>query len=294
MSKFTNTSSFFKRNNYQIDIKTKSSQKQQKKNKKTNSQSDNFTNNITDNDFDKLMEENNNEKKNNIKLSDYLSKIENSITVKNLIQEQIVGGDLISKIELENITGSQLLKEILNKYDDPNNYSWIEQNQYGLALQFLLKENSREQLLCLLLIQNYSNSHGFPKINYKDKHVYFLKMIFQLLFTYDIIDESIYWEWQEILTNIVDIDEKTKNTICIQTTEFFNILKMTFTDEDYEENNDENNDENLNKKSDNKSDNESDNESDDKSNNESDKLKIPKEQDYKMDDGDEDFNLDDL
>ncbi len=296
MSKFTNGSSFFKRNTYQLDINclsSKSSQKQQKKNKKTSSKSNNTNNNnITDDDFNKMMEENNNSNKNNIKLSDYLSQIKSPEILNSLLEEKIIGNDLVVRIESENISGSQLLKLILNTNTDPNNYNWIELNQYGLVLQFLLRDNSREQLLCLFLIQNYSSSLGFPKITYKDKPVYFLKIIFQLLFTYDIIDESVYWEWQEILTNITDIDEKTKNTICIQTADFFNILKMTFTDEDYEdENKDENNKQSqINiEKSINES--ESEDESEEESNNESDK--IPECKDYNMDDN-EDFNLDDI
>jgi hypothetical protein len=304
MSKFgSNNSSFFKRNTFQLDIKSKSksksSDKQQKKNKKIINQS----NSISDNEFNKLMEENDTQK-NDIKLSNYLSKIGNSEIVNKLIQEHIIGHDLLDKIQSEskneNIMGSQLLKQILIKYNDPNDYTWVEQNQYGLALQFLLKDNLTDQLLCLLLVQNYSYSLEFPKINYKDKQVYYLKIIFQLLFTFDIIDESIYWEWQETLTNFSDIDEKIKNTICVQTAEFFNILKMTFTDEDYEDNKD-NNDENTKDNNNNntqlklnteKLDNESNTESNTESDNESDKYKVPEEQDYNMDD--DNFNLDDL
>jgi len=290
MSKFNSTSSsFFKRNTYQLDIKSKSSQKQQKKNNKATNTNSNV---VTDNDFNKLMEENNNLKNNSVKLSDYLLKIDNSEVAKKIIQEQIMGSDLVDRIKYENITGTQLLKEILNKYSEPSNYEWVEPNQYGLALEFLLKDNLKEQLLCLLLTQNYSNSLGFPKINYKNKQVYFLKMIFQLLFTYDIIDESVYWEWQEVLINIVDIDENTKSTICIQTTEFFNILKMTFTDEDYETNdNGENQNDNQNPQLKTEKSDESEDESE--SEPEPDKYKVPEEQDYNMDDN-EDFNLDDL
>ena len=65
-----------------------------KKNKKKNKKIENNTNkndNISDNDFNKLMEENNNKINNQIKLTDYLSKINNSQIVNQLIEEQIIG-----------------------------------------------------------------------------------------------------------------------------------------------------------------------------------------------------------
>lgn len=301
MSKFNGSSSFFKRNTYQFDIKPTSSQKQQKKNKKQNNPISDI---VSDNEFDKLMEENNNVGlKKVFKLSDYFSGVKNSEIASRLVQEQIVGNDLLIRIESENVTGSQLLKEILNKFE-PDNIEWINKNQYGSALKLLLEENSKEQLVCLFLIQNYSYTHGFPKINYKDKEVYYIKMIFHLLFTNDIIDESTYLEWLDILTDLVDIDNSVKNIICIQTAEFINIFKMTFTDQDYENDQENYSDVNkdktqsqsntsakLNSKLSNKSDKVSDDESD---NDESDKCNVPEEQDYNMDDGNEDYNLDDL
>jgi hypothetical protein len=302
MSKFNNSSSssYFKRNVYQFDIKTKSPKKNQKNN---NNQKNN--DNISDNDFNKLMEDsdydydksllnnnklnNNKSNKNDIKLINYLSKIEDSEIVNKLIEEQLVGCDLMSRIESDNITGSQLLKGILNKYNDPNIYNWIELNQYGSSLQLLLKNDLKEQLLCLLMIQNYSNSFGFPKITYKNKQVYFIKIIFQLLFTYDIIDESTFWNWNDILIDIVDIDDETKKLLCIQTTEFFNILKMTFTEDDYENENNENNEINKNPNYELKLDNKLNNdinrdEGKDDEDDDSEKYKVPEEQDYFMDD----------
>lgn len=299
MSKFN--SAFFKRNTYQLNITTKSSKKD-KKRTNNNIESNKF-NNISDNDFNELMDEKEDKKDKKIKqyeikLSDYLDKIKDLEIVDQLVQEQLIGEDLICRIESEKISGSQLLKGILKKYNDPNNYNWIQSEQYGLALAFAFSNNIKEQLICLLMIQEYSRYHKFPKITYKDKQVYFLKTIFQLLFTYDIIEETTYWDWQDLLTNIIDIDEDTKNKICIQTAEFFNILKMTFTEADYEidgdkENGDKENDDmmvNYNNHQ-NKINNKKD-WTDDVSDDVIDEYKVPEEQDYNMDDNN--FNLDDL
>jgi hypothetical protein len=291
MSKFNGSSAFFKRNTYQLDIKSISSQKEQRQQKKNKKVSNYKTDTVSDDEFNKLMEQNENTNTNMIRLSDYLSKIKDSEIAIRLIQQQMLGTDLLEMACLQDITGSQLLKQILNKYNDPNNYNWIYSNQYGLLLQFLLRENPKEQLLCLLLIQNYSSLLGFPKINYKDKSIYFIKIIFQLLFTNDIIDESSYLEWQEILIEFTDLDDKVKNTITIQTAEFMNIFKKTFTDQDYEENNSENTKEENKQESKLEKIN-SDNEQSNKSDDELYKIIVPVEQDYNMDD--DNFNLDDL
>lgn len=284
MSKFNKYSSFFKRNTNQFEITIKPSKKDKK------NVNNNKLNNVSDNDFIELMKENKVEKKKEIKLSDYLDKIKDSEIVEQLIQEQLIGEDLVCRIKSENITGSQLLKGILKKYNNQSNYNWIHLEQYGQSLAYLFSDNIKEQILCLLMIQDHSRYLGFPKITFKDKQVYYLKTIFQLLFTYDIIEESSFWKWQDLLIDIVDIDEDTKNKICIQTTEFFNILKMTFTDEDYEEKEEviEENKKLNNHNSDNKPSRESDFDSE----KESDKYNVPEEQDYNMDD--DNFNLDDL
>lgn len=287
MSKLNAGSSFFKRNAYQLEIKTKTSKKNKTNSNKSNS---NKSNRVSDDDFNELMKENKPMVKNEIKLKKYLDEIKDSEMVEQLIQEQLIGEDLVCRIESENISGSQLLKGILKKYNTPSNYNWVQPEQYGKALSFVLSNNIQEQLMCLFLIQDYSTQFEFPKITYKDKQVYFIKTIFQLFFTLDIIEESTFWKWQDLLVDIVDIGEETKNKICIQTTEFFNILKMTFVDEDYEEKEDDKNDDKKLNKPNKESDSDSD--SDSEKNNELNKYNIPQEQDYNMDD--DNFNLDDL
>jgi hypothetical protein len=294
MSKFNTASSFFKRNTYQLDITVKPSKKDKNKKNINNNLGSNKSNCVSDDDFNELMKENVVEKKNEIKLSDYLDKITDSEIVEQLILEQLIGEDLVCRIESEIISGSQLLKGILRKYNEPSNYNWVQPEQYGLALSSVLSNNTKEQMMCLLMVQDYSRKLGFPKISYKDKQVYFLKIIFQLLFTYDIIEESAFWKWQDLLVDIIDIDEDTKKKISIQTTEFFNILKINFNEEDYEDKEEEI-EENNNRTIDyigNNHKTKIDEELDEESNQESDKYDVPEEQDYNMDD--DNFNLDDL
>jgi hypothetical protein len=295
MSKFNTGSSFFKRNTYQLDIITKPSKKDKNKINTNKNLGSNKSNCVSDDDFNELMKENL-EVKNKVKIIDYLDKITDSEIVEQLIQEQLIGKDLVCRLESEIISGSQLLKGILKKYNEPSNYNWVQPENYGLALSYVLSNNTKEQLMCLFLIQDYSRTFEFPKISYNDKPVYYLRTIFQLLFTFDIIEESTFWKWQDLLVDFVDIDENTKNKICIQTTEFFNILKMTFTEEDYEnDENDENGQNSKNKTVEsigNNQLNKLDENSDEESYKKSDKYQVPEEQDYNMDD--DNFNLDDI
>jgi hypothetical protein len=296
MSNYNTSSAFFKRNNCQLNIITKLSKKDKNKKNANNNLGFNKSNRVSDDDFNELMKENVEEKKNEIRFSNYLDKIKDSEIVEQLIQEQLIGKDLVCKLELEKIYGSQLLKAILKKYNVPSDYNWILPENYGLALSSVLANNMNEQLMCLLLIQDYSRSFEFPKISYKDKQVYLIKTIFQLLFTYDIIEESTFWVWQDLLTDFVDIDEDTKNKICIQTTEFFNILKITFTDEDYENGENIENIENIENKTNKQIANNHQNklyeESDEEPDKKLDKYQVPEEQDYNIDD--DNFNLDDI
>lgn len=297
MSKFN--SSYFKHSSNNIVIQTKLSQKELKKQNKL--QKSNNTN-ITDTDFNKLMNEDNvKQKKTCVKLMDYVTfyKQSNIELVNSLINENLLGEELLLKIKSCNkycdIKGYELLNGIIKKYNNVDESDWIENKKYGLALQFLLENKLEEQLICLIILQNYSSEYNFTKVIYKNKSVYHINWIFQLFFIHEIIDESVYWKWQEIIFDAVDISSDIKNKICIQTTDFFNILKMTFTNQDYENdeidnkiksnfNNKNCNMENLNiqqKKSYVYSDNESKHNYD-----------VPEEQDYNMDN--DNFNIDDL
>ena len=196
------------------------------------------------------------------------------------MEEEIKGDDLINKIKYDNISGTEFLSSILKKYNNPKNLTWVEKEEYGEVLHLLLEDNLKEQLICLLLVQNYYIQNNMPKINHRNKDVYYIKLLFLLMFTNDIIQESVYWNWKKILPDIVDLDKDTKNNLAIHTNDFVDILKMTLPEEyEEEDNKEEYNKEEDNKEEDNK---EEDNEEEDN-----------EEEDNEEEDN-EDFNLDDL
>jgi len=298
MSRFTNNNfKNFNRNN-SIPITAKISQKMLKKQRKQNLSEnlDNDNNGVSDKEFEKMMEENN-----NISFKDtliyYLPNNNNiSPEILNILNNQILGNNLITYIKTKNnsnnkiienttIFGKDLLNGILNKYEnEPLNYNWLNLNEFGHGLKYLLENDTTQQIICLLMIQNYCKKHNFIKISYKESQVYHIKLLFQKLFLNEIIDENSYWKWLEYLELMPNLDEETKKILIIQTNEFFMIFKSVNDEEDETVNTDNNN---INPNNDNNLNNNLNTNlntdilefSEDKDN-----FNIPEEQDFNMDD----------
>jgi hypothetical protein len=278
-----------------IQITNKVSKNQLKKQQKQGKKQENINMGVSNKEFELMMAENDNENPNpntnpnsntnpNAKITYDVPELNNiKENVKKLLEKNVLGQDLVKLIGSNDPNPIELLGGLLKSQLDSSNIydlSWFGQEKYGLGLKKLFESNIHDQTIGLLMIQNYCSIHLFPKIQYKNKLVYLLKVLFQLFFTYDIFEEEAYWKWQEYVDNNNKFNDELKKILLVQTSEFFIILKTVFTDEDYE-NEESNNKESNNKESDKK-------ESDKK---ESDK----KESDNSKDDlEEEDFNLDDL
>lgn len=244
----------------QLTVKTKISQNQLRKQKQKTSSIDVQDDTISDAKFQSMMEDNETDqykldqyKKTTAKItqipkydvpqSQYNSKVSNPIInkyVKEIINKNIIGDDLVKYIEINsnNLTGIELLDELLFT-NSPDDISWFSIDNYGLGLKKLFESKIHEQIIGLLMIQKYCKDYGFGKIMYKNNQIYLMKILFQLFFTYDIFDEEAYWKWQDYINNNEDLDNDLKQTISIQTAEFFIILKTVFIDEDYEDSEDD-------------------------------------------------------
>lgn len=294
MSNFTSNSSFknFNRKD-NIPITTKKSQKEIKKQKKLEKQNGKQNNNISDKEFELLMQSDNDnilsaEKYNIPKFT------ESNEIITKIFELNLYGSQLVEYINNNyiDISGLELLNKILLIHTDPTNVNWINQNKYGEILHFLFDNNIKEQVIALLMIQDYCKQHKFMKITIKNNEVYLIRIMFQLFFTSNIIDESSYYKWLEYLDQF---DNDTKNLLLIQTNEFFMILKTVFNDDDEEENN---NDEQIqtNKstlKVSNKSESDSDSEPSDKE----EKKRIEEyngNNNYNYTGNDDDFSFDDI
>jgi len=220
MSKYNNSKGFKNMGkNNSIPITTKISQKDLKKQKKSNKQNDNLNIDIgiTDDDFEKMMEENEPEtygtKLNSIN-NQKLYQIPESFNlddVKKIFESHLEGEELVELIayglkknspekdNFDKITGLDLLKGLIDKFNNPEQIDWINPSRYGSSLKYLLDNNQSEQMVCLLMLANFAISKGLVKVPYKNSQIYHIRLLFQLFFTYEIIDESIFWEWQDYL-----------------------------------------------------------------------------------------------
>lgn len=312
MSKFTPTSSFknFKTSN-SIPIIFKSDKKKPKNkpmpNKPTQS-------NLSDKEFELLMEENCNinESTNDKKISLYTIPIfENKNKfLMQLLESKLLGTELKDFVNINynnvqefGLLGLELLDTLLLSHTDPKELDWIGEKQYGSVLEFLFENNIKEQVIALLMIQNYCKIHGFIKIPLKTSEAYLIRVMFQMFFTSGIIDESSYYKWQECLEEN-KIDEQTKKLLLVQTSEFFMILNTVFADDEDEDENENENNQNNNKELKQNNQHKNTNEYETESDSESDS--IDKDEKRKIDEyngnnnysytgtADEDFSLDDL
>ena len=323
MSKFYSSAGFknFGKND-SIPITTKVSKNQLKKQQKASKQNTNSQSvslGITDEEFDKMMEENdlendlenNLENKNVVKTNDsrkssnlyQVPENYNSEKTNELISSGLEGNELVNHIKHLNnisegdsnkkITGLDLIKGLIEKFNKPEYFDWVIPNKYGLALKYLFESNRTDQIICLLMLENFAKTSGFIKVSYKNSQVYHIRLLFQLFFTYEIIDEDAFYEWQDYLEKNTQYDEKTINMLAVQTTEFFMILKTVFDDEEDKEDVDVDKDDNANSnksplsnpnKQQNLNNNTNNNGSESESDSENDMYKVPEEQDYNLDD----------
>lgn len=226
----------------QLEIINKvSNNKLKKKNKKNKNQEINSFD-ISENEFNSIMNQNEVENKNiinkskvkNIKNKYKQYEEQSSIINIDIFDKNIIGQEFYENIILHNnfITGNLLLDSILKKQENIEDLTWLKNENYGFALKKLFEADINQQLIGLLIIQNYCSTYNYPKILYKNNSIYLLRVLFQMFFTNDIFDEDVYWKWQEYLEDDEELDSELKNKLLIQTTEFFIILKSSFIDDE--------------------------------------------------------------
>jgi hypothetical protein len=295
-----------------IDITNKISKNKLRKEQKQSKKQENNDLGITDAEFESMMSENENENQNEnqneikyslnnkakIKITYKIPEPDDvSSFVKELLQKNKLGQELVDYIELNYncLNGIELLNGLLksqSEISDKSDMSWFGDEKYGLGLKKLFESNIHDQIIGLLMLQNYCLILNLPKIQYKNNSIYFIKGLFQLFFTRDIFDEEAYWKWQEYIDDNSELDDELKKKLSIQTAEFFIILKTVFIDEDYENENeeDEQNQNNNSKQTDKNLKQElnkqslSNEESDEESDNSNNSQGVPEEQDFNLDD----------
>ena len=83
--------------------------------------------------------------------------------------KNIFGQELVDYIKLNHncLTGLELLTGLLKQQLDTfdiSDMTWFKQDKYGSGLKKLFESNTQDQIIGLLMFQNYCSKYKFPKI----------------------------------------------------------------------------------------------------------------------------------
>ena len=129
----------------------------------------------------------------------------------------------------EKPTGAALLANILSGLEDKQSYGWCTMDQYGAALAYLVSDSDKEQFKLINEIVKFCNTIGFPKIEVKSGTRALIEVVFQLLYSLDIVDATGFNLWWD------DEDEEEipgRGKSILQTTTFMTWLNEEDEDED--------------------------------------------------------------
>ena len=129
-------------------------------------------------------------------------------------------------------SGAALLKIILSKLtvSDPL-CTWSRGDAYGAALQQLLADDSKAQMMALYEVQRYCQQNAFPKISVKSGKRGLIEVMFQILYEKDIIDERGFVEWADD----DNVSSLGKTDALVQTCSFMQWLREEEEEEGAEE-----------------------------------------------------------
>ena len=157
---------------------------------------------------------------------------------EDIVAKGIKGSALVKHIEgMETKPQpASLVSVLLSKITDPTASpaaacKWCEKAEYGEALATLNEGSTLKQLFCLYEVQKYFDSIKFPKIEIKGEKKNLIEVVFQVMYTNEIIDNDGFGAWSE------DDNEEIpgKLNAVVQTTNFISMLDAVDEEEDEEE-----------------------------------------------------------
>merc|ERR1712146_532657 len=161
---------------------------------------------------------------------------------EDIVARGIKGADLVKYIEdLETKPEpSSLISVILSQITNPTasaaaSCKWCAKSEYGHALATLNEGNVLKQLFCLYEVQKFCDSIKFPKIDVKGEKKNLIEVMFQVMYTNEIIDNEGFGVWSED-----DNDEiPGKLNAVVQTTNYISMLSEVDDGEEGEEDEEE-------------------------------------------------------
>jgi hypothetical protein len=117
----------------------------------------------------------------------------------------------------DNVEPEYLLKYICD-VTPADDFSWLEDNEYGLGLKYLVKDNTDKQHAIINVLVTHLDKLKFPKVN----NTYLIVILFNKLISKEIVEIDILLEWKD-----TQDDCTGKMKAIVQTSEWFlNLLKM--------------------------------------------------------------------
>lgn len=141
------------------------------------------------------------------------------------------------KIEL---SGYKLIESILNK--ECENYNFLNSENYGILLNYILLNKREEQYDIINLFQEYCNKLEFPKVKVDENEKYLSHLIFMNLVINEIIEDSVFDKWFDYVEEDEEKDKQRKKML-LQLSEFILFFQEIKIDVPEEEEDEENNSE---------------------------------------------------
>ena len=135
----------------------------------------------------------------------------------------------------EKPTGASLLSNILVGLEDKQSYTWVTKEEYGEALAFLVENDDDAQFRLINELVKFYNTIQFPKIEVKSGTRALIEVVFQLLYSLDIIDAPGFNKWWD------DEDEDEvpgRQKSIVQTTSFMTWLNEADESDDEDDDDD--------------------------------------------------------
>lgn len=131
---------------------------------------------------------------------------------------------------VEELSGSSEIEpEYFLKYicdvNNEDNFSWLEDNEYGLGLKYLVKDKTDKQHAIINVLVTHLDKLKFPKVN----NTYLIVILFNKLISKEIVEIDILLEWKD-----TSDDCSGKMKAIVQTSEWFLNL-LTLLEESEEE-----------------------------------------------------------
>lgn len=138
------------------------------------------------------------------------------------------------------LTGSTLLKAVLEKTNDLVATPWWTKEEFGSALSHFLAVSTDEQVAALYATQEFCHARSFPKVTAKGKERRLVEFLFSTLLSQELVEFEGFMGWADDASTLYE-DSKGRIDAIVQTTAFITSVRnaMEAGDDEDEDEDDE-------------------------------------------------------